>query len=73
MMMFIRLKTTNDINGNPRRVFVVYRDNVVIATHDEGYSGTGELRAIYPKILDGGDFMTTPKEYRKLLAWKAPR
>jgi hypothetical protein len=64
-----QLRTTNDTNGNPRRVWVLYRVEderyfpEVVAVADEGYAGDPfrEVRAALPSI------MVTPTEYR---AWR---
>ena len=71
-MVAIKLCAKNDINGNPRRVFVVLDDmGSLVEAIDEGYNGTAELFAKYPDIskVQGWpiEFATTPAEYRRLL------
>ena len=57
-----RIRTTNDVNGNPRRLWIGYDDEGrVIAAADEGYSG----RPWYDAI-DLLDVNVTPAEYRRL-------
>lgn len=70
-----RLVTTNDTNGNPRRLVAVYDlDNAgdMIALHDEGYSGprialddmtTAERAA----RIELPEWTITPGEYRSTL------
>lgn len=67
-----RLATTNDVNGNPRRLHAVYDlDNAgdLVALYDEGYAGAriarhdmtaGESNALI--VLP--DWTITPAEYR---------
>jgi hypothetical protein len=46
---FLHLCADNDVNGNPRRCFVVTdHQGRHVETLDEGYSGEGELQARYP-------------------------
>lgn len=59
----------NDINGNPRRCFVVQNlstgliDNVI----NEGFSGRQAWRDKYPTALEGVRFDVTLKEYKTLI------
>lgn len=60
---FQHLGTTNDTNGNPRRVYVVYdADGFVCAVYNEGYRGI-------PKEIKGltqlPGFNITPGDYRE--------
>jgi hypothetical protein len=70
----IKLNAGNDLNGNPRRVFVVLAiTGEILGTADEGYIG---LHAVCEKWPDLGfgyvpEFETTPKEYRYLTRKKA--
>lgn len=67
MKIAIRLNAGNDVNGNPRRVFVVLDPMVgVIDAIDEGYEGEAELRKRY-RISSTADLDTTPRQYRELV------
>lgn len=58
--MIIKLNAGNDINGNPRRVFVRLVGNNVAAVVNEGHFGDIDG-------YGGITFAITPKEYRRLL------
>lgn len=67
MKIAIRLNAGHDVNGNPRRVFVVIDPkHGVIDAIDEGYEGEAGLKRAH-RITSSADFMTTPGEYRGLL------
>ena len=62
------LRSTNDINGNPRRVFVLYDNNGnIIKTIDEGYRG-------FPVEGKGLKHLSSikviPAEYRAFKNWE---
>ena len=62
------IRTTNDVNGNPRRAFVVYdAQGRHVETIDEGYDGYSKLCEKYPKhrILMRVD--ASVKEYKRFL------
>ncbi len=72
-MLTIKLTAPNDVNGNPRRVYVVFNEDGTIAhAVDEGYAGSGALRedanrygyALSTCILE---FETTTSEYLGLV------
>lgn len=67
MISYLRLTAPNDLYGNPRRVYVLFRDGKTIATMDEGYSGVSPLLKKYPKAVDLGSFQTTIRQYLDLL------
>lgn len=52
-MLFLHLAATNDNNGNPRRLYLVFKDDRIDAVVDEGYRGEGILRELYPDLLIG--------------------
>lgn len=60
----------NDVNGNPRRLFLVlYVENgdvKVLEAVDEGFHGRGALSR-HGKIPIVGEFRIAPSEYRSLL------
>ena len=68
-MVVIKLNAGNDVNGNPRRVFVVLDGEGIVKAIDEGYAGTANLEKHFPglKGCNVDTFETTPKEYRTLL------
>jgi hypothetical protein len=77
-MIAIKLSTTNDANGNPRRCYVVLHDGVrfgvptgypgIEAVIDEGYEGIRALRDAYPSIVDtAAEFDVPVREYNDLL------
>ena len=66
-MIYLHLKTKNDNNGNPRRLYLVINDNGgVVEAIDEGYSGDQVARK-YPQIIQGPPINITPTEYRDWL------
>jgi len=65
-----RLSAKNDVNGNPRRVYVVYwHDGEVYHIYDEGYQGytavPADVRANIVGFLMPLDI--SPSKYRELL------
>ncbi len=63
----IRLRTTNDTNGNPRRIFVVLSRGNLAGLFDEGYSGEHSIPDKQMRESYGGlTFDITPGEYRAL-------
>lgn len=66
-LIVIHAKTKNDTNGNPRRVFVVLDTyGTIVETIDEGYEGSGALRAGGYDKLPRFEIETTPSEYKAL-------
>lgn len=63
----ISLKAGHDINGNPRRVWVVLDGGEVVDAIDEGYLGAAAVLGKYPNAILGPRFETTLKEYKSLL------
>lgn len=61
------LRTTNDRNGNPRRVFCVYsEDGRLLDAIDEGYAGRPQwLRG----LVEIPSFDILPSEYQRLMRW----
>lgn len=61
-MTTLHLCTTNDTNGNPRRIFVeLYPEGDIARWTDEGYEGPPSW-ARYPVRID-----VAPAEYRRWL------
>ena len=71
MPAMIRLATTNDKNGNPRRVFVLFSEGgEILGAWDESYAGNRAVPAdLYDKARQAPSFTTTPKGYRDALTW----
>lgn len=64
----LHLCATNDTNGNPRRVYVVFDETgAILETIDEGYQGISAVARKYPKSVILGSFQTTPSQRRELL------
>jgi hypothetical protein len=63
--MLIRIKTTNDTNGNPRRGWLrTTSAGQVLGWIEEGYEGEGAIRG-----YDDGEsvaIIVTPSEYKRL-------
>jgi hypothetical protein len=66
-LQIIRLNARNDVNGNPRRVFVILRAGRAVAAFDEGYAGTSAIPMAVRHLYAGQTFDTTPTERRELL------
>lgn len=64
MYLAILLNAKNDRNGNPRRVYVVYCDGHIVDAIDDNYSGWQGVLEFFPDAVSGGEFATTPAEYR---------
>lgn len=66
-----RFRTKNDVNGNPRRVYIAYHSETgqIIDARDEGYHGQPKL-GLGMHQVDLPDIETTPKEYRRLLKYE---
>jgi hypothetical protein len=62
MSEWLHIRTTNDRNGNPRRLWVELADSRVSRVIDEGYKGSAEARAAgmvnYATTID-----VSPSEY----------
>ena len=70
MLIAIRLNAGNDVNGNPRRAFVVMDSLGIVEVIDEGYEGYNAVWKEYPDISVVATFMVKPKEYRDRLKEK---
>lgn len=64
----LHLRTNNDTNGNPRRLFLVFDPTTggVLHGYDEGYSGRSVFKADYPDTVELGTFDIVPGEYRNI-------
>lgn len=64
----IRLNAGNDVNGNPRRVYVHMVNGNIRAAYDEGYAGAACVPFKLATLATNAcTFETTPREYRQLL------
>ncbi len=73
MKIVLHLNAGHNVNGNPRRLYVVIgRDGSVERVINEGYAGIGALWSAYPRLKDKPvypvELEITPREYRRLLA-----
>jgi hypothetical protein len=65
MSEWLHLSTTNDTNGNPRRLYVEVVDGDFGAVVDEGYEGVAVAhRAGMPRTYHPVAISITPAEYR---------
>ena len=63
------LKTTNDRNGNPRRVWILYgEDGNPAMVRDEGYAGRPDWGAVELSNIN-----VSPREYRGWIKFGAER
>jgi hypothetical protein len=66
--VYFKLNAGNDVNGNPRRVYVVQPGKGKTLYFDEGYQGIKAIPEKYRKdSIDVGTFATTEQEYFVLL------
>lgn len=66
----IHIRTDNDINGNPRRGWMVFKDVdggwEYVEWVEEGHSGIGSLRRAHPFVSILAAINVTPREYRSI-------
>ena len=69
MILYQRIKAPNDVNGNPRRAFIVmstidrYAD--IMTVYDEGFAGVNVLpKDIREQGVELPEIKVTPAEYR---------
>jgi len=67
MKTIIRLRTKHDVNGNPRRLFVLLENGNIKNVWDECYLGDLAVPAEYRALWSGTTFDITPSQYRALL------
>jgi hypothetical protein len=66
-MYVIHLKTTNDSNGNPRRLYLILDTGGPIAVVKEGYSGMSAIEEVgFPPLPVAYSINITPGEYRRI-------
>lgn len=69
----IKVETTNDTNGRPRRGWLVYEHpGRCLGFVDEGYAGPAALSGLYPEFGDKAQAVVTcvlevtPREWRRV-------
>ena len=68
----IRLNAGNDVNGNPRRLFVTFQGGLFLNVWDEGHEGSAVLPPeLQARAGDAISIPTTPGKYRELLKFRA--
>lgn len=80
-MIAIKISTTNDTNGNPRRGWLIYQDASrggsmgfdLIAFVDENYAGNAALTRAYPDATEITSLQVTPGEYREAMRGQRER
>ncbi len=72
MSEILRLNAGHDGNGNPRRVFIEIVRGRITGVWDEGVEGSHSIPGRKRSKWQGLTLMTTPAEYRDLLARKLP-
>lgn len=83
-MIAVKISTTHDTNGNPRRGWLVYMATEdmdtgrsigydLIAFVDEGYAGNAALTRAYPLAVTIASLEVTPREYREAKRGQAER
>ena len=76
VIVYIKAVAPHDVNGNPRRCFVIWAIDTKgahkVAVIDDNYSGD-RVYQTYPTAVYLGEIDTTPKEYKYLLKFKASK
>jgi len=64
---------TNCVNGNPRRVYVLFFDGEPIAAWDEGYSGSDAVPGIWRRqAYEAKRINCSARKYKQLLKLPSP-
>lgn len=68
-MFMVKLRTKNDVNGNPRHVYVLYGEyGEIVNTWDVGYSGYAAVPEQYQTLAQRApEIPTTYKEYNAMV------
>lgn len=73
-MFAIHVKAKNDLNGNPRRLYLVCSPHGPVAAVAEGYDGSHAIRGAGYEAPIVADIHVQPAEYKRLLrAYPASR
>jgi hypothetical protein len=68
MKTVIRYKANNDVNGNPRRVYAIYEDGVLVESYNEGYRGWGAVPEEYRDMASMAETVdVSVSEYNRIL------
>lgn len=66
--MIQHIRTDNDRNGNPRRLYLVVAEDGSVVAYNEGYYGHQAVPAAYRRdAVPLPSIDVTPSEYRRLL------
>ncbi len=69
-MIYLHLATKHDVNGNPRRLYVILdSDGDVVDVIDEGYAGNSQVRKKYPDAVVGPRIEVPISEYKDWLKY----
>ena len=64
----LHLRAPNDINGNPRRCYVVIgADGAIKGIHDEGYLGPAAWKAPHPNAVEGPSIGVSVSTYNRMM------
>lgn len=66
-VLAIRVKTKNDVNGNPRRGWLVFEpDGSHVGSFAEDYQGEYAFRERFPAGICLATVNVTPREYKRI-------
>lgn len=69
-MIYLHLKAPSDINGNPRRCYLVLsREGTIIDCIDEGYEGEVQVTKAYPGATRSVTLRVPVTTYKEALAF----
>ena len=69
-MIYLHWSTKNDVNGNPRRLYMVLDDDgCVVDVINEGYAGNSQVRRKYPDAVVGPRIEVPISEYNDWLKY----
>ena len=65
----LHLRSKNDRNGNPRRLYLrIAKDGYIVSAYDEGYRGIHSVpKTFQDRASRAVSIETTPSEYKRLL------
>ena len=71
-MLMIKMKASNDRNGNPRTVYVLYNEHgIMLNAWNEGYRGYDAVDKEYIKLAQNAPAINvTIAQYNEVLQWK---
>lgn len=73
----VKYTTKNDVNGNPRRVYMVYHQGTTVAAIDEDFEGSSALDRLWGREVGRvlrereawPEIEVSPSQYKRLLKW----